>query len=926
MNRKDAFSEKQESSDKKYSNEKRERYGDKKRNSQRDFRWDFVDDGRSLSTFDDDTSKVEPQERHHKKNKSVGKSQVTHTQTNPNTHTTSNADVKHNEAQTNETSTKSANTVKTAKRINKKYISRKYNLRASDVRTSEDKKRVAAFVGIDDDDDESLDLPSYGRTPLDTGIASRFDPEEDTIERSVAEQRKKRSEKAKQKVAASSDDSQTQREQHQSREPREQQRKQVASKGTDGAVVERGETRDAKQSAQTQSQRNPQQRNQPKPQQRKVEQESSEQDLPLPILSSVPSQIVHKPPMVWDPVRRIYVEVNQPKQQQQPQQKKQQDKSGNVGGSVPQKQRQTAVETQSPKQQSARNVTGKIGDVGKANESGTVTKSAKIDGSEKQTAKRKKHHKKSSKKTAEQGFDAAVEQNYGAAIFRDVDFIDEIDEVYTDDTLSNVTKHKKSKHSKTSNRKDEPRENREPRPSREQREPRVQTEQREQYKQPERREPRETRPLPPRASKPRVPQSITSDAASLDVEAESSGFAELGLSDTMLDSLKLARYIEPSPIQAGVIPSIMKGTDLMGQARTGTGKTAAFMIPLIELLEQAEPGNDPVVLVLVPTRELAVQVRDEAVKLSFGRNVRVTACYGGKPLAKQLLRMREGVDVVVGTPGRLLDLMNRGALSLNSLKWVVLDEADRMLDIGFRPDIEKILKRTPSERQTMLFSATLPAPVVKLAQRYMREPEVLDFSNTGVAVETIEQFYLTVDKDKKFDALALLLQEQKPHQAIVFCRTKRRADKVGRQLGGLFDSHATIHGDLAQASRDRVMADFRAGKIKILVATDVIGRGIDVSGISHIINYDIPEFCDDYVHRVGRTGRMGREGVAFTFVTAEEGAKLTRVEMRINKLLKRVDLPGFEAFSKPEDTGEPTEHEETKPVFGNRIRRIRRAL
>jgi ATP-dependent RNA helicase DeaD len=319
------------------------------------------------------------------------------------------------------------------------------------------------------------------------------------------------------------------------------------------------------------------------------------------------------------------------------------------------------------------------------------------------------------------------------------------------------------------------------------------------------------------------------------------------------------------------------------------------------------------------------------VRLAYGRDIRITACYGGKPLAKQLARLKDGIDIVVGTPGRILDLMNRRALSLENLRWVVLDEADRMLDIGFRPDIEKILKRTPTTRQTLLFSATLPQPVVRLAERYMRDPEVLDFSNKAVAVETIDQYYVTVDPERKFDALVYLLNEQQPNQAIIFTRTKRGADRLARLLSNQVKSLAAIHGDLSQTDRDRVMSQFRAGKLKYLVATDVVGRGIDVTGISHIINYDIPKFCDDYVHRVGRTGRMGREGVAFTFVTVQEGSELTRIEMRIDKLLKRAELKGFESFTKPHDSNATLDDDtepavEAKPVYGKPVRRIRRAL
>ena len=439
---------------------------------------------------------------------------------------------------------------------------------------------------------------------------------------------------------------------------------------------------------------------------------------------------------------------------------------------------------------------------------------------------------------------------------------------------------------------------------------------------------REFRPIQRGGVQPHVESQRPHPA---DAESESTGFTDLGLSNIMLEALKVVRYLEPTPIQAGVFKLVQAGRDIMGQARTGTGKTAAFSIPILEGVEDCPSGNDPVALILVPTRELAVQVRDEATRLAFGRDIRITACYGGKPLAKQIARLKDGIDIVVGTPGRILDLMRRHALSLTQLRWVVLDEADRMLDIGFRPDIEKILKQTPPTRQTLLFSATLPPPVVRLAERYMREPEVLDFSNEAVAVETIDQYYVTVDPERKFDALVYLLNEQQPNQAIIFTRTKRGADRLARLLSNRVQNLAAIHGDLTQTDRDRVMSQFRSGKVKYLVATDVVGRGIDVTGISHIINYDIPTFCDDYVHRVGRTGRMGRDGVAFTFVTVQEGTELTRIEMRIDKLLKRAELKGFESFTKPtdpnatlDDITEPAI--EPKPVYGKPVRKIRRAL
>ncbi|MDR0390767.1 MAG: DEAD/DEAH box helicase [Planctomycetaceae bacterium] len=424
-----------------------------------------------------------------------------------------------------------------------------------------------------------------------------------------------------------------------------------------------------------------------------------------------------------------------------------------------------------------------------------------------------------------------------------------------------------------------------------------------------------------------VPRPVTSKRPDpADIEADVRGFSRLGLSDVMLDALRILRYIEPTPIQAGVFELVKTGKDLMGQAQTGTGKTAAFSIPIVEGIEECPPGDVPVALILVPTRELAVQVRDEIVRLSYGRDIRIAACYGGKPIVKQIAKLNNGIDIVVGTPGRVLDLMNRRTLITDMLKWIVLDEADRMLDIGFRPDIEKILKKSPTTRQTLLFSATLPQPVVKLAERYMNEPEILDFSKKQVSVDTIEQFYVTVDNERKFDALVYLLNEERPNQAIIFTRTKRGADRLARLLSKQMPSLSAIHGDLPQTERDKTMNKFRAGELQYLVATDVVGRGIDVSGISHIINYDIPHFCDDYVHRVGRTGRMGREGVAYTFVTAEEGNELTRIEMRIEKLLKRADLKGFESFSKPVQENNDKNNPNHKPVFGKHVRKIRRAL
>jgi ATP-dependent RNA helicase DeaD len=367
----------------------------------------------------------------------------------------------------------------------------------------------------------------------------------------------------------------------------------------------------------------------------------------------------------------------------------------------------------------------------------------------------------------------------------------------------------------------------------------------------------------------------------------------------MLAALDRAGYLEPTPVQAGIIPHALDGVDVLGQARTGTGKTAAFAIPIIEVIKQGGKTAGPRALVLAPTRELAVQVKDEFEKLAHGRRISCVPIYGGKPIRGQIAKLQRGADVIIGTPGRVIDLIGRGALDLRDIEIVVLDEADRMLDIGFRPDIEKILRRCPKDRQTLLLSATVAPPVERLARTYMHEPEVMDFSPKTKAVETIEQFYFTVDQEQKFDLLVRLLKREQPEQAIVFCRTKRGTEKILRRLSKHFPGSDMMHGDMVQGARDRVMKKFRAGEVRILVATDVVGRGIDVTSISHIINYDIPQSSDDYVHRVGRTGRMGREGVAYTFVTTEEGGELTRIEILINRLLKRDEIEGFNAVGRP---------------------------
>ncbi len=370
-------------------------------------------------------------------------------------------------------------------------------------------------------------------------------------------------------------------------------------------------------------------------------------------------------------------------------------------------------------------------------------------------------------------------------------------------------------------------------------------------------------------------------------------FDDLKLSAITQRAIKRLGYEKPSPIQASVIPWALEGYDVIGQARTGTGKTASFAIPILEQLDPLRTSRYPQALVLVPTRELAAQVHGEFVKLAFGCPTEILEVAGGKHMTKQLKAFESAVQVVVGTPGRVIDHINRGSLKLNNIWCVVLDEADRMLDIGFRPDIERILRRCPENRQTLLLSATLDEEVKRLAQKYLFEPVHVDCSQKDVSVDTIEQRYLTVSPDRKFDVLVQLLTREKPPQTIIFCRTKlgtaklhNQLEKVLHRIPELSDMRlSTIHGNMNQTQRDSVFKSLRSGAIQILVATDVVGRGIDVTTISHIINYDLPDDVDDYVHRVGRTGRMGRDGIAFTFIFKGQGDCLTEIEQRINRLL-----------------------------------------
>ncbi len=381
-------------------------------------------------------------------------------------------------------------------------------------------------------------------------------------------------------------------------------------------------------------------------------------------------------------------------------------------------------------------------------------------------------------------------------------------------------------------------------------------------------------------------------------------FADMKLIKPLMDAVKHAGYELATPVQAAVIPLALKGKDVIGQAQTGTGKTAAFLLPFMNRW-RPHPLKGPIGLVMCPTRELALQVATEAEKLAPSRHFRTVAVYGGARMGKQIEGLGRGCDLVVGTPGRMLDHLRRGNMSLSDIKYVVLDEADRMLDIGFRPDIERILRNCPDQRQTLLMSATVPDDIKKLVNRYMRSPVHLNLSPNVLTVDKISQAYITVDDDRKFDLLVRVLEREVPRQAIIFVERKRTADKLyeklHRHFGGGSDAEgrkivvSAIHGDLPQSHRERIMGGFRAGKVTALIATDVASRGIDVTGISHVVNFDLPMDIDSYVHRIGRTGRIGNDGVAISFVTPEQSGHLTDIEMTINRLIDEDRIDGFEA-------------------------------
>ncbi|WP_051291568.1 DEAD/DEAH box helicase [Fictibacillus gelatini] len=356
-----------------------------------------------------------------------------------------------------------------------------------------------------------------------------------------------------------------------------------------------------------------------------------------------------------------------------------------------------------------------------------------------------------------------------------------------------------------------------------------------------------------------------------------SGFLKLGIRPAFIDALKENGIIEPTPIQQRAIPVLLNGKDAIAKAQTGTGKTIAFVLPLLETIHPEK--NEIQALIITPTRELAIQLTSEVKKMIVhAADIKVLAVYGGQDVIAQMKKLEGTVHIVIGTPGRLLDHVRRGTIQLSSVSKLVLDEADQMMMAGFLGEVEEIINCTSPSRQMMLFSATMPEPIQSLAARFMHEPEMIEVRSPQLTVEDIEQMLIETTDRKKQATLCKLINNSHPSMAIVFCRTKRRASKLNESLKAQGYITEALHGDLSQAKREEVMENFRKGKIHLLIATDVAARGLDVEGVSHVFNYDIPHDVESYIHRIGRTGRAGQKGIAVTLVTPKDDMYLKKIE------------------------------------------------
>jgi ATP-dependent RNA helicase RhlE len=407
-----------------------------------------------------------------------------------------------------------------------------------------------------------------------------------------------------------------------------------------------------------------------------------------------------------------------------------------------------------------------------------------------------------------------------------------------------------------------------------------------------------------------------------DPSTEGASFEELPLHSKLQKGVREIGYRVPTPIQKGTIPHAVSGRDVIGTAQTGTGKTAAFLLPVLERLLE-EPRGRILALILTPTRELALQADGFLRKLAGHTHLRGAPVYGGVGMADQERALRGGAEVIIATPGRLLDHMSRGYVDFRFLRILVLDEADRMLDMGFLPDVRRILDRLPRERQTMLFSATMPPEVVSLSRQFLRDPKLVQVEERTVAAVGVSHLALPVPSHLKADLLLNLLQDETMTSVLVFARTKHRADRLGRQLQHRGIRAGVIHGNRSQSQRVRALEAFRTGEFRVLVATDIAARGVDVKDVSHVVNFDVPHEPETYVHRVGRTARAQQRGDAFTLVSPEEGADLARIEKLIGMPIPRARVPNF-PYDAPRPAHLGPARSEPQPPFRGRGRRPHR--
>lgn len=377
-------------------------------------------------------------------------------------------------------------------------------------------------------------------------------------------------------------------------------------------------------------------------------------------------------------------------------------------------------------------------------------------------------------------------------------------------------------------------------------------------------------------------------------------FSALSLNSTLVNTLAVLGYESPTPIQLEAIPAILAKRDVMAGAQTGTGKTAAFALPILHHLMTLSPAQEltavrPVrALVLVPTRELAVQVQQSFVKYAKGTDIRIGIAYGGVSIDAQVAVFNAGIDVLIATPGRLLDHLRQGALNLKQLSVLVFDEADRMLDMGFMDEIQAVLKQVPSDRQTLLFSATLDAAIFSLSKTLLRDPKLIEVAKRNTTAAEIEQVVYAVDADRKTELVSHLVRSKNWHQVLIFSRTKQGVDELVQQLNKADISTQAFHGDLSQGAREKVLQEFKQGKIQVLVATDVAARGLDIVELKYVINFELPFIAEDYIHRIGRTGRAGSAGLAITLFSQEDALLLEEVEVVLDKRLPQQWLLGFE--------------------------------